>query len=68
MKLLGLYQLAGQRNYRKVTDYTESQILEAFQKKCAKLCKPSESDINHYNNTQQLFSKFWALCRASELP
>ena len=43
MKSLGLYQLVGQKKYKKLTDYTETEVLEAFQKKCQKLSKNSDA-------------------------
>ena len=36
LKLLGLYKLVGQKKYKKVSEYTEEEILDAFHKKIQK--------------------------------
>ena len=43
MKSLGLNQMTRQKKPKKITDYTESEVLEAFQTKCQKLSENAES-------------------------
>ena len=60
MKSLGLNQMTRQKKPKKITDYTESEVLEAFQTRCQKLSKNAE--IMFDEKKHKFFSGCWIFC------